>query len=204
VQGAEFGWSGLTFDQAVVSPTEVFYVIFGMPEFGDEQGMGRGPGIGYEPSREESCVFVSAEGVEWIRMVTDMRLLVEPVYVDGGAKSRRAAANVLLLPEPGRPPVKEPEELPVKTELLAPYPNPFNPNVTIAYTLKEAAEVAVTVFDLRGRKVRELRPGLQIAGTFSEIWHGKDDAGRKQASGVYFIRLQAGSIEQTHRVMLLK
>ncbi len=109
-----------------------------------------------------------------------------------------------MLPEPGNPPVKETEELPVKTEMLAPYPNPFNPQVTIAYTLKEAAEVTISVFDVRGRRVREIRPGLKPAGRHREVWRGRDNEGRRQASGVYFIRLQAGSIEQTHRVMLLK
>lgn len=204
VQGVELGWSELAFGQAVMSPTGVFYVIFQLPEFVGEQAMGTGPGIGYESTGEKSCVFVSAEGVEWVRMVTDKRLMVEPMYVDGGAKSSGVPTGVLMLPEPGNAPVKEPAELPVKTELLAPYPNPFNPQVTIAYTLKEAAEVTIGVFDLRGRKVREIRPGLHPAGTYRAEWHGEDDAGRRQASGVYFIHLKAGDFEQTHRVMLLK
>jgi hypothetical protein len=204
VQGAELGWSELAFGHSVMSPTEVFYVIFQLPEFTGEQSMGVGPGIGYEPARDESCVFVSAEGIEWIRMVTDKGLLVEPVYVDDGAKSRGATTAMLMLPEPGNRPAEEPEELPVRTELLAPYPNPFNPQVTVAYTLKDPSEVAIAVFDLRGRKVREIRPGLKQAGRHQEVWRGRDDAGRQQASGVYFIRLNAGSVEQTHRVMLIK
>jgi hypothetical protein len=109
-----------------------------------------------------------------------------------------------MLPEPGDRPETEPEAIPLKTELLAPYPNPFNPQVTIAYTLKEQAEVRIAVFDIRGRRVREINPGLKQAGVHREIWQGKDDRGRKQASGVYFIRLHAGQYEQTHRVMLLK
>ena len=89
-------------------------------------------------------------------------------------------------------------------ELLAPYPNPFNPQVTIAYALKEAAEVTISVFDVRGRKIREIRPGVQVAGRYEETWFGRDDAGRRQASGVYFVRLKAGAYERTRRVALMK
>jgi hypothetical protein len=60
------------------------------------------------------------------------------------------------------------------------------------------------VFDVRGRKVREIRPGLKQVGHHQEMWYGRDDTSRQQASGVYFIRLRAGTTEQTHRVILLK
>ena len=143
-------------------------------------------------------------------MVTDKRLLVEPVLVASGQKSVGGKSRpVLLLDAPtaavGSETEQVPvEELPVQTEMLAPYPNPFNPQVTVAYTLKESADVTISVFDLRGRLVREIRPGLQPAGRYQEVWQGNDDSGRRQASGVYFIRLSAGSYERTSRVMLLK
>ena len=147
-------------------------------------------------------------------MVTDKRLLVDPVYADssGGQKnSPGGERRTLMLDRPTARETEEveagldaPEELPVKTEMLAPYPNPFNPQVTIAYALKEPASVTISVFDLRGRRVREIRPGVKPAGRHQEVWRGRDDRGRRQASGVYFIRLNAGAYEQTHRVMLLK
>ena len=212
VQGIESDWSQVDFGQDVMSPTDVFYVIFRLPGFVGEQGSGIGPGVGYTEAPEESSVFLSAEGEEWFRMVTDKRLLVDPVYAgsEGGQKSMGGKERPVLML--GAPTVAmetevEPEleqELPEQTEMLAPYPNPFNPQVTIAYALKEAAEVTISVFDLRGRRVREIRPGLQSAGRYQEVWRGRDDAGQRQASGVYFIRLSAGSYERTSRVMLLK
>jgi hypothetical protein len=212
VQGAESAWSQVDFGLDVMSPTPVFYVIFRLPGQEGAQGVGEGPGIGYSATEEEPSVFVSAEGEEWIRMVTDKRLLVEPVYADAAAGQKSMGGKgreVLVLGEPTAAVVAEAEaepeqELPVRTELLAPYPNPFNPQVTIAYALKEQAEVTISVFDVPGRRVREIRPGLQPAGRHQEVWRGRDDAGRRQASGVYFVRLSAGSYEQTHRVMLLK
>ncbi|RLA39944.1 MAG: hypothetical protein DRQ64_05755, partial [Gammaproteobacteria bacterium] len=85
VQGSESGWSQLDFGQDVMSPTEVFYVIFRLPGFTGDQGLGEGPGIGYEDAGVESSVFISTVEEEWIRMVTDKRLLVDPVYAgDGG------------------------------------------------------------------------------------------------------------------------
>ena len=195
-------WSELAFDQPVISPTGVFYVIFRMPGFSGEPGRGSGPGLGYGPSGDASSVFVSAEGEEWIRLVTDQRLLVEPIYA-GVEKS--AGRKALVLPEPGSPLDEDSaDQLPATTELLAPYPNPFNPEVTISYTLKEQAEVRIAIFDVHGRRVREWTPGVQTAGAHRETWRGNDDHGRKQASGVYFIRLRAGQTEQTQRIVLLK
>ena len=214
VQGNETAWSQLDFGLDVMSPTDAVYVIFRLPGYDGVQGLGQGPGVGYEAVDVESSVFISAEGQDWIRMVTDKALLAYPVYAgsETGQKNMgNGGRRTVLLGEPtpsaksDRELEKEPEvELPVRTELRAPYPNPFNPQVTIAYALKNPANVVISVYDIRGRRVREISPGLKPAGRHQEVWRGRDDAGRQQASGVYFIRLRAGEYEQTHRVMLLK
>lgn len=209
VQGGELDWSAVDFGQDVVSPTGVFYVIFRLPEFSGEQGPGQGPGIGYEDVEEESSVFIKADGEGWVRMVSDKRLLVDPIYANGEAKSAaggRRPVLVLAAPavasEDGE--VVETVMVPVSTELLAPYPNPFNPQVTIAYTLREPAEVRISVYDVRGRRVRSFDIGVKPAGEHAEVWYGRDDGDRKQASGVYFVRLKAGQYEKTMRLLLMK
>lgn len=213
VQGEESGISAVDFGYDVQSPTGVFYVIFRLPGFAGTQGPGQGPGFGCEVTAEESSVFVKAEGEEWVRLVTDTRLLVDPVYEvsDGGSKSASGRRRPLLMLSPPSAGLgvegsgsAEMPDLPERTEMLAPYPNPFNPQVTIAYALSVPAEVTVGIYDLRGRKIHEILPGAQPAGRYEEIWFGQDATGRRQASGVYFVHLKAGPYEQTRRVVLLK
>ena len=60
------------------------------------------------------------------------------------------------------------EARPEKTQLLANYPNPFNPETWIPYRLASAAHVTVTIYDINGQVVRQLTLGHQAAGYVSE------------------------------------
>ena len=91
------------------------------------------------------------------------------------------------------------EALPAGYSLSANYPNPFNPATQITYTLGEAVEVKLEVFDLTGRLVATLANGLQSAGRYEVTF---DAQGLE--SGVYFYRLHAGSFTQTRRMLLVK
>ena len=84
------------------------------------------------------------------------------------------------------------------------YPNPFNPQTYIAYHLAEDSDVTLTVFDLRGRRVRTLHAGNQRAGSYHVYWHGADDAGMRVSSGGYLIRMQAGTVTQIQKVLFMK
>lgn len=72
--------------------------------------------------------------------------------------------------------------------LAAITPNPFNPRAIIEYELDQPGTVNLTVFDARGRSVRELFVGELLAGAHSVVWNGEDDRGRAVTSGVYFVR----------------
>jgi hypothetical protein len=90
---------------------------------------------------------------------------------------------------------------------LRAFPNPFNPQTTIAFTLNGNARVRLTVHDVRGRVVRTLADGDMAAGEHALQWDGRDDAGRTVASGVYFARCQHrswGTAVETRRLVLLK
>jgi hypothetical protein len=94
---------------------------------------------------------------------------------------------------------------PAQFALRANVPNPFNPVTSIAYDVPAGgAHVAITVFDVAGRKVRTLVDRRRDAGTWTVQWNGSDDRGRGVASGVYFYRMQAGSFTETRRMVLLK
>ncbi|RKZ06028.1 hypothetical protein DRQ32_11680 [bacterium] len=83
-------------------------------------------------------------------------------------------------------------------------PNPFNPRVTLSYSLSTASTVELRVYDVRGRVVKTLISGRQTAGDHSTTWSGKDDAGRAVASGVYFARFEGDGVIQSQRMVLLK
>ena len=69
-------------------------------------------------------------------------------------------------------------------------PNPFNPATDIKFSLPRSADVRLRVYDVSGRLVRTLLAKQLDAGTHSERWDGRDDAGLGVASGIYFARLQ--------------
>jgi len=76
--------------------------------------------------------------------------------------------------------------------LGAPYPNPFNPQVSIPVSLPRPAAVTVTIHDLGGRLVRTLWRGVLPAGRRLLTWDGRDEAGRRVATGPYLLRCRPG------------
>ena len=99
--------------------------------------------------------------------------------------------------------------IPTETELLANYPNPFNPETWIPYRLAEDAFVTLTIYDLSGRIVRTLEVGHRIASVYENrskavYWDGKNGLGEGVASGVYYYHLSAGDYSATRKMVILK
>lgn len=86
---------------------------------------------------------------------------------------------------------------------LEAWPNPFNAETTLSFTVTTAGPVALTVFDLRGRVVRGWS-GHYGAGTHSLTWDGRDEGGRAVASGVYIASARQGGAAIARKVTLLK
>jgi len=98
---------------------------------------------------------------------------------------------------------------PRETELLANYPNPFNPETWIPYRLAENAFVMLTIYDLSGHVVRTLDVGHRVAAAYENrskavYWDGRNDLGEQVASGVYFYHLSADEYSATRRMVILK
>lgn len=83
-------------------------------------------------------------------------------------------------------------------------PNPFNPSTMIGYQLAEAGYVRMAVYNVLGQEVRVLVNERMEAGSFTATWDGRDDLGRRVASGVYLYRIQAGGFTAVRRMLLLK
>jgi len=84
------------------------------------------------------------------------------------------------------------------------YPNPFNPTTQITYGIPEKSHVRLTVFDLLGNKVATLVNAEQTAGWHQLKWRGKDQQGQQVSTGIYFLRIEAGSFHATRKMAFLK
>ncbi|MBN1327497.1 MAG: T9SS type A sorting domain-containing protein [Candidatus Cloacimonetes bacterium] len=86
------------------------------------------------------------------------------------------------------------------------YPNPFNPNTVIEYSLPEtcSGEIIISVYNIHGQTVTEFRIINDESLTGSVIWNGRDESGKAVASGVYFCRVQAGKTSYSHKMVMMK
>ena len=94
--------------------------------------------------------------------------------------------------------------VPQATQVAGAYPNPFNPQTTVAFELARADHARVIIYDLQGRVIRRLVDESLPAGRHTAIWQGRDDNGRGVASGVYFARLESSSGQDMTKLVLVK
>jgi len=84
-------------------------------------------------------------------------------------------------------------------------PNPFNPETTIRYSTADGGRTAIRIYAVSGQLVRTLIDRQESAGMHSVRWDGRDDSGKKLASGVYFYRLETSSgITDSKKLLMLK
>jgi flagellar hook assembly protein FlgD len=83
-------------------------------------------------------------------------------------------------------------------------PNPFNPETTIRYSVAQDGKAAIHIYSVSGTLVRTLVEGHHAAGSYSKRWDGRDDHGRRLASGVYFYKLEtpSGTTDSKKLIML--
>jgi hypothetical protein len=97
---------------------------------------------------------------------------------------------------------------PAAVQLKPPYPNPFNPSTVLSYGVpageRAAGSLSLTVFDLRGCRVRAFRGLDGTVGWHSVVWDGRDDRGRELESGLYVVYFRCGSIVRAAKATLLK
>ncbi len=102
------------------------------------------------------------------------------------------------------PVIVEAEE-PVYFALISNYPNPFNPETTIEFSLKIPGEVDLAVYNMAGQIIRKLITDISMTpGVHSVIWYGHDDNGQPVSSGIYFARLRMGNNIVAQGMMLVK
>jgi len=88
---------------------------------------------------------------------------------------------------------------------VAAYPNPFNPQTSIAYTTRQAGRVTMNVYNVSGRLVRTLKQDEYTdAGTHEVSWNGLDNVGRRVPSGVYFVKATVGGDTSIYKLSIMK
>jgi hypothetical protein len=98
----------------------------------------------------------------------------------------------------------EPEVIPTAYALHQNYPNPFNPNTSIAFSVKEAGVVQLTIYNLHGQEVRTLASGNYASGKYAITWDGKDERGQTLPSGVYLYKLRVNGFAQMRKMIFMK
>jgi hypothetical protein len=149
------------------------------------------PAMGYDGS-EETIGYMEANQLPTFKLfkaedgsINDMTI-VEDVDV----WSNNSVAVITLS---GSTPV------PTEITLNGSYPNPFNPSTNISFDLPAEMHVSLVIYDVNGRIVTELVNGMKSANTYNVVWNANQNA-----SGVYFVKLAAGSTVQTQKIMLIK
>ena len=85
------------------------------------------------------------------------------------------------------------------------YPNPFNPTTTIEFSLQNDSNIDLSIFNLKGQKIKILANKKFSKGDHSIIWNGEDYNNKPVSSGVYLYKLNVnGKIEEVKKCLLLK
>ncbi len=92
----------------------------------------------------------------------------------------------------------------VATELHGNYPNPFNPETTISYSVKESSPVTIEIYNVKGQIVKTLVNENKASGNYSVVWNGRDNNQQAVSSGVYFYKMNAGKYSSTKKMILMK
>ena len=114
----------------------------------------------------------------------------------------------LFLPQPhdlSPAPDPGPSIDPGTVRLLAAAPNPFRASTDLRFALPVDSQVSLEVYDVTGRLVASpVRDERYPAGPHAVSWDGRDASGRPVASGVYFLRIRAGSATANGKILRLR
>jgi len=111
--------------------------------------------------------------------------------VDYSGETHIHGSVSLIIPEENPTP-----ELPQQTLLIGNYPNPFNPNTTISFIIKENETAHLSIFNIKGQEVETIR---FETGIYKYLWDASS-----YASGIYLYKLKSESFSEIRKMILLK
>lgn len=140
-------------------------------------------------------VILNESGLYVIDIKRGYQSLPWPSYLGGWGRTGNAYQST---------PVTDPTVPVVTTTLNAAYPNPFNPNTTISFSLSAADDTTVEIYNQKGQLVKALVNSPLEAGNYSFSWNGTDAQGKAVASGLYFYRMKSGKYSSTRKMVMMK
>ncbi|MBL7086872.1 MAG: T9SS type A sorting domain-containing protein, partial [Candidatus Cloacimonetes bacterium] len=132
-------------------------------------------------------VWDSSEQVEY----TDVEVVYLPDYLNAFKSLETAVAEIKVYSIEA-------------TQLGGNYPNPFMAGTKINFSLREAGNVTIEIYNILGQKVRTLVDGYYTVNNHSEYWNGLDDNNQKVSNGIYFYKMTAGNYSSIKKMIMMK
>ena len=101
-------------------------------------------------------------------------------------------------------PVSNDNTIPIGKTNLINYPNPFNPETVISFSLPQNSKVEVSIYNIKGQKVKNIINDNLIKGKHNLVWDGKDESGKPVPSGIYFFKMESENFSEIRKCVLLK
>lgn len=200
VRGASQDWSQFDFDSTIVVGESGLVVVFEFPQGSRKisNGLGGGAAIGARIGEAGQGGWVSSDGLEWMPISSRLTFEAETIMLLGRAMGfdSDGAGGASLRAEPEAPDLT--------TGLVSVGPNPSNPSTTLRFQLARPEVVGVAIHDQRGRLVRSMQLGSVSRGEHAYTWDGLDERGRFTSSGIYYVRLRLGDLEEVRKVTLVR
>ena len=96
------------------------------------------------------------------------------------------------------------KDIPAKLDFRHAHPNPFNNSVSISFEIPNSKNVNLSIFDMKGRSVRQLNLGVLGIGSHKVLWDGKNNLGNELPSGIYMAVLEIGDEFNVQKISLVK
>ena len=96
------------------------------------------------------------------------------------------------------------ENIPEKLSIRHAHPNPFNNSVLISFEIPNSKNVNLSIFDMKGRNIRQINLGVLGIGLHKVLWDGKNDLGNDLPSGVYMAVLEIDDEFNVQKISLVK
>ena len=96
------------------------------------------------------------------------------------------------------------DNIPDYCMLFQNFPNPFNPETTIAYQILRESDVNLKIYNIRGQLIRTLVDQKQPAGVYTVKWDAKNNSGQTVSTGVYFYWLKTNDYSKVRKLTLLR
>ncbi len=204
VSGESLAKSEFLFDQPLATTAGGLYLIWTLPAGSGYTGPGSGggAGFGYLAGSEENRCWITDDGSDWEAFTVNHQMAMMVIM------NTEKSSNVVVLAKPDGPiEVSESPALEVpdiQSIQMVAAPNPFNPVTNIHYQLPQASHTQISVYDVRGRLIRQLLDSVQPQGEHVVQWDGKMTTGQNAPSGMYLVRVKSRDFVGSIRITLAK